>query len=270
MEGYHSLNHVVNIYFKADLSEYTKGREFSICNLAEGSLLAIRPPHRWTYHLKYSPETQTIQDFTPERCVELIRKAVGVDTLEAEILSVLPWEAVTGIAEKYRVGRILLAGDAAHLMPPTGGHGGNTGISDAHNLAWKLAAIYRGEASEKLLESYEKERRPLAELAISKALTVAETGFLKVRDKRSLSYNLPNYIRLNIVVTRSPSNSYRLFKLLIKPKLQMEMLSLAVNTNLKRLLAVNLLQKKLSHSVGNQVHVLLTFGLNSMEKESLR
>jgi rifampicin monooxygenase len=68
----------------------------------------------------------------------------------------------TRLAERYRVGRVLLAGDAAHIHPPTGGQGLNLGIQDAFNLGWKLAAEVNGWAPEGLLDSYHTERRPVA------------------------------------------------------------------------------------------------------------
>jgi putative polyketide hydroxylase len=67
------------------------------------------------------------------------------------------------VAERYRTGRIFLAGDAAHEMPPTGGFGLNTGVQDVHNLAWKLAAVLQDKADESLLDTYDRERRPQAE-----------------------------------------------------------------------------------------------------------
>ena len=69
----------------------------------------------------------------------------------------------TRLAERYRVGRVLLAGDAAHIHPPTGGQGLNLGVQDAFNLGWKLAAQIRGWAPETLLDTYQAERHPVAE-----------------------------------------------------------------------------------------------------------
>jgi rifampicin monooxygenase len=69
----------------------------------------------------------------------------------------------TRLAERYRIGRVLLAGDAAHVHPPTGGQGLNLGLQDALNLGWKLAGQIRGWAPETLLDTYEAERRPVAE-----------------------------------------------------------------------------------------------------------
>ena len=82
--------------------------------------------------------------FTDERSIALIRQAVGVPDLEVNILGVSFWEASARVADQYGHGRIFLAGDAAHEMPPTGGFGLNTGVQDVQNLAWKLAAVLHG------------------------------------------------------------------------------------------------------------------------------
>jgi hypothetical protein len=75
------------------------------------------------------------------------------------------------VARRFRDGRIFLAGDAAHLMPPNGGFGGNTGIHDAHNLAWKLAYVLAGHASPVLLDTYGDERRPVGQFTVDQAYT---------------------------------------------------------------------------------------------------
>ena len=75
------------------------------------------------------------------------------------------------MAETYQAGRIFLAGDAAHLMPPNGGFGGNTGIHDAHNLAWKLALALQGHAGDGLLATYDAERRPVGRFTVEQAYT---------------------------------------------------------------------------------------------------
>jgi putative polyketide hydroxylase len=73
---------------------------------------------------------------------------------------VLAWQPEMRVADAFRAGRVFLAGDAAHVMPPFAASGANTGIADAHNLAWKLAAVLHGHASDAMLESYDAERRP--------------------------------------------------------------------------------------------------------------
>jgi 2-polyprenyl-6-methoxyphenol hydroxylase-like FAD-dependent oxidoreductase len=98
----------------------------------------------------------------------LIRGLVGAQ-IEAEVLGTDPWTARMLLADRYRCQRIFLAGDAAHLNPPWGGHGFNTGIGDAVNIGWKLAAVLAGWGGERLLKSYEAERRPVAERTIREA-----------------------------------------------------------------------------------------------------
>lgn len=98
----------------------------------------------------------------------LIRGLVGAG-IDAEVLGTDPWTARMLLADRYRVGRVFLAGDAAHLNPPWGGHGFNTGVGDAVNIGWKLAAVMKGWGAEGLLTSYEAERRPVAERTIREA-----------------------------------------------------------------------------------------------------
>jgi 2-polyprenyl-6-methoxyphenol hydroxylase-like FAD-dependent oxidoreductase len=99
----------------------------------------------------------------------LIYGLVGA-SIEAEVLGTDPWTARMLLADRYRKGRVFLAGDAAHLNPPWGGHGFNTGIGDAVNIGWKLAAVLEGWGGEDLLASYEAERRPIAERTIREAV----------------------------------------------------------------------------------------------------
>ncbi len=99
----------------------------------------------------------------------LIRGLVGTE-IDTEILGTDPWTARMLLADRYRNGRVFLAGDAAHLNPPWGGHGFNTGIGDAVNIGWKLAAVLEGWGGDGLLGSYEAERRPVAERTIREAV----------------------------------------------------------------------------------------------------
>lgn len=91
-----------------------------------------------------------------------IRRALGRDDLPFEVTSILPWRRTQLLASKYRVGRVFLAGDAAHTMSPTGGMGVNTGVADVADLGWKLQGALEGWGGETLLDSYEIERRPVA------------------------------------------------------------------------------------------------------------
>jgi len=99
---------------------------------------------------------------TEEQAKAMVQQTVGLP-LRVEIIARAPWTAGHSlVAEKFGEARVFIGGDAAHLFTPTGGLGYNTAIEDAVNLGWKLAAVLKGTASEKLLASYEAERRPLA------------------------------------------------------------------------------------------------------------
>jgi hypothetical protein len=104
-----------------------------------------------------------------------VRQAAGVPDLDVEILGAVPWVAAAQVAERYRDGRVFLAGDAAHHMPPTGGFGLNTGVQDVHNLTWKLAAVLRGWAGPGLLASYEDERLPYGRAITEQSLANARS-----------------------------------------------------------------------------------------------
>jgi 2-polyprenyl-6-methoxyphenol hydroxylase-like FAD-dependent oxidoreductase len=106
--------------------------------------------------------------------VAIVRAMVGAD-IDVEVLGTDPWQARSLLATVYQRGRLLLAGDAAHQNPPWGGHGFNTGVGDAVNLGWKLAAVLQGWAPAELLDTYEAERRPVAAETIRIASENART-----------------------------------------------------------------------------------------------
>jgi hypothetical protein len=105
------------------------------------------------------------------RCVTLVRKALGRPDIPVEIETVQRWSAAAAWADRFQDRRVFLAGDAAHVMPPTGGFGGNTGVGDAHNLAWKLAMAVQGTAGRELLDTYDAERRPVSSMVVEQAYT---------------------------------------------------------------------------------------------------
>ncbi|MPZ56923.1 MAG: monooxygenase [Rhizobiales bacterium] len=110
-------------------------------------------------------------DISEARLIEIVRAGAGVPDLPVKIDGCTRWRATSDVARRFQDGRIFLAGDAAHLMPPNGGFGGNTGIQDAHNLAWKLALAIKGVAGPGLLDSYEAERKPVAKFTVEQAYT---------------------------------------------------------------------------------------------------
>lgn len=169
------LFHNVSLTFRSrGLAEIVGDRQFIVCYLtdpeADGALLPVDNRENWVFHAPWHPEHgETLEEFTDERCAEHIRRAVGVAGLDVEITGKAPWHAAQRVARSYRSGRVFLAGDSAHEMSPTGAFGSNTGIQDAHNLAWKLAAVLDGWAGEELLDTYDAERRPVAEATSARA-----------------------------------------------------------------------------------------------------
>lgn len=122
------------------------------------TLVAINGRDQWRFSLIGDSRRN---EFTEEEIRAAIVRAMGRE-FDFEILSILPWVRSQLVADSYRRGRVFIAGDAAHLTSPTGGFGMNTGILDAVNLSWKLAAVLQGWGGEILLDSYEAEQRPVA------------------------------------------------------------------------------------------------------------
>ena len=162
-----SLQDMIGVYFTADLNDLVAHRKsilyWTINPAAFGVLIAHWLPHEWVFFTPYFPPQQAPEDFTEKRCQALVAHAVGRHPADLKIKLIRPWAVSAKLASAYRRGRVFLAGDAAHSLPPTGGLGLNTGVQDAHNLAWKLAWVVRGLSGPKLIDSYDLERRPLAE-----------------------------------------------------------------------------------------------------------
>jgi 2-polyprenyl-6-methoxyphenol hydroxylase-like FAD-dependent oxidoreductase len=161
----------VNILFNADLVGHF-GSMPTMTHIshpdASGVLLAVGD-QRWVLHVGL-PSNGTLSE---ERCAETVRTAIGAD-VPVEIVSALPWQATVRMAQKFRSGRAFLVGDAARTISPLGAFGLNTGLADAHNLAWKLAMVLAGQAGERLLDSYHEERHAVAELVTRQALSRLE------------------------------------------------------------------------------------------------
>lgn len=158
--------HFVNLFFRADLADRVRGRTFSQCEIANprvrGLFLSKNNTDEWSFHMEHDPSVPALAGRPDEELADLLRDAIGASDVAVEILCKTTWSTVVRIAERYRSGRVFLAGDAAHVMPPWGGFNANTGIADVHNLAWKLAATLGGHAAPDLLDTYEEERRPIA------------------------------------------------------------------------------------------------------------
>lgn len=174
------LSDLLNIYFEAPLGEYVRGKEFSILlvkrNGIKGMLTAINNDDKWVFHL----HSGNGAGFSEERLLPILREVIGIPGIPVRILSILPWQPTIRVVTAMQHGRVFLAGDAAHVMTPYGGKGANTGIQDAHNLAWKLAAVLKGRAVPALLETYSRERQPVGlRNAIRSGKWADENGLLK-------------------------------------------------------------------------------------------
>jgi len=180
VSGHGLIAHSVTIYFRADVAaQLMEGRRLGVIyinNPVVRGFLRMDKGNRSGFLAVNTvgdtslPETSRIADtITPERAVEIVRAAVGVPAAEITITQIIPWRTVADNAERYAQDRVFLVGDAAHTMPPNGGYGGNTGVQDTHNLAWKLALVLSGMASPELLDSYDAERRPFGALTVEQA-----------------------------------------------------------------------------------------------------
>ncbi len=181
------LFHNVSVTFTSrGLASVVGDRRFIVCYLtspdADGALLPVDNRENWVFHAPWHPEHgETLEEFTDERLTAHIRRAVGVPDLDVTVTGRAAWHAAERVAQRYAEGRVFLAGDSAHEMSPTGAFGSNTGIQDAHNLAWKLAAVLGGWAGPGLLDSYDAERLPVAEATSARA------------SSRSVEHSHPGY-----------------------------------------------------------------------------
>jgi putative polyketide hydroxylase len=181
-DGPGSIEHRLTALFEADLDAAIRDRRFRFAHLSRprpGTIVWPAGPdgRRWRFSIGRE-DNEELVDYPEERLAEMIRQAVGLPDLELEFVSPIPGrdvkvlELVFGaqVARRYSDRRVFLIGDAAHVMPPPGGFGAGAGIQDTHNLAWKLAAVLRGQAAPSLLDTYHVERHPVGELTVQQAM----------------------------------------------------------------------------------------------------
>jgi 2-polyprenyl-6-methoxyphenol hydroxylase-like FAD-dependent oxidoreductase len=171
MQGNPVLTYTTNVIFRCPhlLSLHDKGKAYRHIFIGpEGTwatIVAINGRDEWRFSIIGGSEQR---DYSSDDIKAAIRRAVGRD-FEFEILSVLPWVRRELVAERYRGGRAFIAGDAVHVMSPTGGFGMNTGIQDVVDLSWKLAATIEGWGGDHLLDSYSIERQPVGTRNVTEA-----------------------------------------------------------------------------------------------------
>jgi 2,4-dichlorophenol 6-monooxygenase len=185
-EGKMGVGGSMNILFRADLSRYVAHRPSvlywvmqpgaDVGGIGMGLVRMVRPWNEWLIVWGYDIN-QPAPVVDAAMATQVARQLVGVPDLEIELISANTWTVNNCFATHMQKGRAFIMGDAAHRHPPSNGLGSNTSIQDGFNLAWKLAAVLKGHATPKLLDSYSTERAPIARQIVTRAnQSIAEFG----------------------------------------------------------------------------------------------
>jgi len=185
-EGQMGVGGSMNIHFRADLSRYVAHRPSvlywvmqpgaDVGGIGMGLVRMVRPWNEWLIVWGYDI-ARPVPVVDTEFATNVARQLIGDPNLEIELIGASTWTVNNMYATQMQSGRIFIMGDAAHRHPPSNGLGSNTSIQDAFNLAWKLAAVIKGQAGPDLLESYSLERAPVARQIVTRAnQSIAEFG----------------------------------------------------------------------------------------------
>ena len=169
MQGDPNMQSIMNIHFESPAlarALKSEGREAMLYFVYNPKVVGVIVAHSiddgdFVAQIPFFPPLEKAEAYTADRCQAILANAIGRD-VGATVLGVRPWNMSALVADTFRSGRVFLAGDAAHLFPPAGGFGMNTGIQDAHNLAWRLAYALGGSARPSILDGYSRERRKVA------------------------------------------------------------------------------------------------------------
>ncbi len=165
LEGTPVLSYSVNVFFRCPgfLAAHDKGEAerylFVGTHGTWGNITVVNGKEEWRLTVIGSNARVDMDAFDARAAV---RRAMGRDDVPFELIAVRPWRRAEAIAKDFRSGRVILAGDSAHVMSPTGGFGMNTGVINSVNLGWKLEAMLRGWGGPYLLDSYGPEQKPIA------------------------------------------------------------------------------------------------------------
>lgn len=169
LDGPPPLQHFVSVHFRAPglAPRLARQSPAMLYFVFHPRVIAVLVAHNiekgeWVAQIPYFPPLQQADDLDTATCESLLRTCVGNDAVRLDVVSMSPWKMSAKVAQRLSSGPVFLAGDAAHQFPPAGAFGMNTGLQDAHNLCWKLAAVHHGAAAPELLRSYDAERRPVA------------------------------------------------------------------------------------------------------------
>ena len=172
------LNSAFNVHIRADLSKYMSHRPSSLHWIlnpdapdwsAVGNIRMVRPWTEFVVSMHPSHTDANLSDPSMEQIVRRLHQMIGDESVEIDVLSTFRWTINDQVARNWQMGRVLCIGDAVHRHPPINGLGSNTCISDAYNLAWKLAYVLEGRAGSDLLDTLTIERKPVGDAVVRRA-----------------------------------------------------------------------------------------------------
>jgi len=190
LEGLRNAMRMVSSHISYDFSRYLKDEEVLIRwlvnpdfggSIASGVLVGMGPDHwgtkseEWVLHVQFPVDDESA--FDDAKVIERMRAILGIQDFTPKVHLISRWTLEGVLANEFHAGRVFLLGDAAHRHPPTGGLGLNSAVHDAYNLCWKLAAVLRGKAGAKLLNTYGEERRPVNAANVHAAVSAAFNHF---------------------------------------------------------------------------------------------
>ncbi len=178
LEGQMGIGGSINLLCKMDLSRYVAHRPSvlywvmqpgsNVGGIGMGVVRMVRPWNEWLIIWGYDI-SQPRPELTDDQAKGIIRQLIGDPDIAIDLTAISYWTVNNVYATHMQNGRVFVMGDAAHRHPPSNGLGSNTSIQDAFNLAWKLAAVLKGQAGPALLDSYSAERAPIAKQIVTRA-----------------------------------------------------------------------------------------------------
>ncbi|KAK7433616.1 FAD binding domain-containing protein [Colletotrichum acutatum] len=179
-EGEDGYETMMTIHFNANLRPIVKNGVGMLHWIADpacsGFIIAYDIDGNQVLISNFDSKRHPVESWTEELAHATVSAAIG-QGIPIRIMSFRPWVLSRKVAKEYRRGNVFLVGDAAHSFPPTGGLGLNSGLADAHNLAYKVAAVHQGWANPRILDTYETDRRPIAVIAAAQSVKNGKSIF---------------------------------------------------------------------------------------------